>query len=403
MLKGSPQGNLGKVNYKKIKLPKPAFKKHLLFQVDCIYLPSGCKNSLYYNLILSAYRNYFIYYLMNFKKNLAFIAFSIIICSSCKNTIDIQAPYKDITVVYGLMDQNDPIHYIRINKAFEGSGNAYTMAKQYDSIYYPVTAINAVLQDSDPVNDVVVKTIPLDTTTTVPLGPGTFLYPKQLLYYTKATLNPNDYYNLIVTNAKTGKKIHGSTAMLQDIAFTQPTNMANRNQAFDLGSDPYPSSVEWNSTTSAVIYQMVLQFYYHSRVGNGPAVPQTPLQLVFATQTAPSNLGGYQMLYSISCQQLFELITSSLQPAVNVTRHADSLSITFTTGTDDFNTYIQLSQPSTGINQSVPSYSDVVNGVGLYTARHVQTYYKPIDNSTIDSIQGTSQEPQFARLGFSSQ
>jgi len=146
----------------------------------------------------------------------------------------------------------------------------------------------------------------------------------------------------------------------------------------------------------------VIQFYYDSKVGTGPTILQSPLQLVFATQTAPSNLGGYQMIYSVSCQQLFALITSSLQPEVGVTRHADSLGIIFTTGTDDFNTYIQLSQPSTGINQSVPSYSDVVNGIGLYTARHVQTYYKPIDNSTLDSIQGTSQEEQFAKLGFSS-
>jgi len=297
------------------------------------------------------------------------------------------------------MDQNDPVHYVRINKAFEGSGNAYTMAKQYDSIYYPVTSINVVLQDSDPVADVIVKTIPLDTITTIPLGPGIFP-SKQLLYYTKAKLNPNDYYNLIVTNTRTGKKVHGSTAMLQDISL--PTNIVNHNP-LSLGSNPYPTPISWQSTSSAVIYQMVLQFYYDSKVGNGPAILQPPLQLVFAEQTAPSNLGGFPMTYNVSCQQLFSLITSSLQQEVGVTRHADSLAVIFTTGTDDFNTYIQLSQPQTGINQSVPSYSDVTNGIGLYTARHIQTYYKPIDNTTLDSIQGVHQEQQFAKLGFSAQ
>lgn len=342
---------------------------------------------------------------MNFKKNVAFIAFSIAILSSCKNTLNVQAPYKDITVVYGLMDQNDPIHYIRINKAFEGNGNAYTMALQYDSIYYPVGTISAVLQDSNTSTGTVVKTIPLDTTTTVPLGPGTFSYPRQLLYYTNVTLNPNDNYNLIITNTKTGKKIHGSTSLLQDIGFSSPKNMASRNFALPLPSDniPNPSYIEWNSTTSAVIYQLVIEFYYDSKVGNGAAVLQPPLQIVFPQLTAPSNIGGYQMSYLVTCQDLFSLITSSLQQEVGVTRHADSLGVIFTTGTDDLNTYIQLSQPPTGINQDIPFYSDVVNGVGLYTARHVQTYYKPIDKNTLDSIQGADQEQQFALLGFSSQ
>ena len=337
------------------------------------------------------------------KKNTAILVFAIIVFPSCKNSLNIQAPYKDITVVYGLIDQNDPIHYIRINKAFEGAGNAYTMAQQYDSIYYPVGTIRAFLQDSDPVADVVVKIDSLDTTTAVPLPAGTFP-TKQLLYYTKAKLNPNDYYNLIVTNAKTGKKIHGSTPLLQDIVLADPPNMSSRNYPFQLPSIPiYSPNIEWYSTSSAVVYQMEIDFYYDSKVGTGPAILQPPLQMVLSQLTAPSTLGGYQMGYSVSCQDLFALIISYLKPEAGVTRHADSLGIIFTTGTDDLNTYVLLSQPPTGINEDVPSYSDVVNGIGLYTARHVQTYYKSIDASTLDSIQGPYQEPRFLTLGFPKQ
>ena len=86
-------------------------------------------------------------------------------------------------------------------------------------------------------------------------------------------------------------------------------------------------------------------------------------------------------------------------PIINgVTRYADSFGIVFTTGTDDLNTYIQLSQPSTGINQDVPSFSDVTNGVGLYTARHIQTFYKLIDSGVLDTL---STESRFSvTLGF---
>jgi len=338
---------------------------------------------------------------MNIKKHTILIACIAVVCTSCKNSLNVQAPYKDITIAYGLMDQNDPIHYIRINKGFEGNGNAYTMATQYDSIYYPVGSITAVLEDSNTTTDAIVGTITLDTTTTVPLGPGTFSYPKQLLYYTKATLNPNDYYNLVLTNTKTGKVTHGSTPLLPDISFINPSNMPILNAVFYLGSNPYPTEVEWYSSVNTRIYQMSLLFYYDNQVGSGARVLQPPLQLVFAPVIAPNLAGGAKMVYDISCQQLFSLITSSLQAENSVTRYADSLGFIFTSGTDDLNTYIQLSQPPTGINQDIPSFSDITNAVGLYTARHVQTFYKKIDPETLDSISDPgNQEAVFRNLGF---
>ena len=328
---------------------------------------------------------------MTSKKIVAIIALGAVICTSCKNSLNVQAPYKDVTVVYALMDQNDSRHYIRINKGFEGNGNAYTMAKQYDSIYYPVNNITAVLEDSNPTTDAVVN-INLDTTTTVPLGPGTFSYPKQLLYYTDKALNPNDYYNLVVTNNKSGKKVRGSTTLLQDVAIS-----ALSYPQLTLESEPYSTGISWTSSSDARIYQMSLLFYYDNQLNTGPRVLQAPLELVFPQQTVPSTSGNVQMSYSLTCQQLFSLILSSIQPEQGVQRYPDSLGIVFTSGTDDLNTYIQLSQPPSGINQDIPSYSDVQNGVGLYTARHVQTFYKKLDKGTLDSL---SIEQRFINLGF---
>jgi hypothetical protein len=335
---------------------------------------------------------------MTLKRILSILSVSAVVFTSCKNSLNIQAPYKDITVVYGLIDQNDPIHYFRINKAFEGLGDAYTMASQFDSIYYlPTSSITAVLEDSSITTNTIVKTYTLDTTTAVPLGAGTFSYPKQILYYTNAVLNPNDYYNLVITNNKTGKTLRGSTALLSDVSFVQYSPATS---PFYLGSNPFPSQVEWNSSLNGRIYQMSLLFYYDNQVGSGSRVLQAPLTLVFAPQTSSTLAGGDLMTCNVSAQQLFTLITSSLQYIPGVSRYADSLGIIFTSGTDDLNTYIQLSQPPTGINQDIPSFSDVSNGVGLYTARHVQTFYDQMDGVTLDSIQGLNAEQRFINLGF---
>ena len=78
-------------------------------------------------------------------KYLSIILFSIILfggVQSCSTDVDINAPWKDITVVYGLLNQNDNIHYIKVNKAFLGDASAYEMAAISDSVNYQDIIVN---------------------------------------------------------------------------------------------------------------------------------------------------------------------------------------------------------------------------------------------------------------------
>src|SRR5579872_736351 len=154
------------------------------------------------------------------KKSVSVLLFAIAALSftGCKNDLKVLAPYKDIPVVYGLLDQNDSIHYIRVNKAFEGSGDAYAMASQYDSANYPVGTITVQLQDlTNP------ATFTLTPDSSIPMNAGTFSYPKQVLYKTTALLSGNDQYKLIITNTKTEKVATGSTFLLPNVGFVSPT------------------------------------------------------------------------------------------------------------------------------------------------------------------------------------
>jgi hypothetical protein len=323
-----------------------------------------------------------------------FIALAAIVFSACNNTIKILAPYKDVTVVYGLLDQNDKVHYVRISKAFEGPGNAYTMAQQYDSIYYPVANITAVLQDSNTTTNIIVKTYTLTSTDTVPMPAGTFSYPKQLLYYTTASLNPNDYYTLIITNTKTGKKIRGATGLLSDIPFLSPNFAGTRTFLFSFTPDS-PTELEWTTTPNARIYQMDIRFYYTEYL-NGDTAAKS-VDWIFAPEISPTIAGGITLLYDLTGQGLCNTILNTIPINTFVTRKADSIGVIFTTGSDDLNTYVQLSQPPTGINQDVPSFSDLENGIGLFTSRHVQAIYKNVDPALLDTL---IIEPKFQPLNF---
>ncbi|HON17810.1 MAG TPA: hypothetical protein PK990_01420 [Salinivirgaceae bacterium] len=64
----------------------------------------------------------------------ALVALSLL--TSCETEVDITAPWQNIPVVYCVLDTADPVHYIRIQRAFLGNQNAYEMAQHSDSLIY---------------------------------------------------------------------------------------------------------------------------------------------------------------------------------------------------------------------------------------------------------------------------
>jgi len=333
------------------------------------------------------------------RKGLSFIIVSTVILATtaCNNKLNVLAPYKNITVVYGLMDQSDTAHYIRVNKAFLGNGNAYTMASQFDSSYYPANQLSVQLLcfNSQGTQS---ATINLTADSSIPLPPGTFSYPKQILYKTKAKLNQIDNfggsntYELVVTNKKTKDVVTGSTQLLPDVTFTDGLNGT---QLIINSSSTNPTALKWYSTTGARIYQLTIRFWYYQKTST--ASGEQYLDWVFAPETAGTLQGGQNMEYTYNQQAFFQLVKTSVPIIPGVYRKADSMSVVFTSGSDDFNTYIQLSQPSLGIDQDVPSFSDVKNGIGIYTSRHTQIITKQVYQQVYDTLVNGS---DFTQYGF---
>jgi len=70
------------------------------------------------------------------KKLIIFILTLSGIFTSCSTDFEINAPYKETMVIYGLLNTLDTAQYIRISKAYLGEGNALIMAQEPDSINY---------------------------------------------------------------------------------------------------------------------------------------------------------------------------------------------------------------------------------------------------------------------------
>ena len=70
------------------------------------------------------------------KKITTFVILFALFFVACETEFEVSADWKEVAVVYGLLDQSNDQQYIKINKAYLGIGDALQMASVADSINY---------------------------------------------------------------------------------------------------------------------------------------------------------------------------------------------------------------------------------------------------------------------------
>jgi hypothetical protein len=128
--------------------------------------------------------------LMHYLKALFYLFIVLFISTSCDKTLNVNAEWKDITIVYGLLDQNDSVQYIKITKAFLGEGDALTFSKIADSSNYK-EKLEVTMEEWDKPTqyDSTLKNVYVFDTTTIynkEAGDSIFYFPVQLVYKNKA-------------------------------------------------------------------------------------------------------------------------------------------------------------------------------------------------------------------------
>ena len=73
---------------------------------------------------------------MRFSKIISLFFAGSFLFSSCEEDIILDGDFVETAVVYGLLDQADSIHFIKITRAFIGPGSALDIAQIPDSSYF---------------------------------------------------------------------------------------------------------------------------------------------------------------------------------------------------------------------------------------------------------------------------
>jgi hypothetical protein len=317
-------------------------------------------------------------------KNTLLILFLAAFLGSCSTDFETNAPWKEITVVYGLLNPNDAVQYIRIGKAFLGEGNAYTMAQVDDSINYGDVLdvkierfLNGNLMETHVLNRI--DSIPKDLN-------GIFAAPHMVLY---ADINRFDtlvnesIYKLTVTNRETGNVVTASTKTIENFSIGLPTRTYTANLT---GSVP---TLTWKLKPSArgKIYGITQYINYLETDTTTHITVAKSVEWYIADKLTSGN-SNTDVTFPFAKEDFYRLLGADCEVNPNVVRTlaANPLDVYISAGTEELYTYMQVTEQNSGIVQDKPLYSNIENGVGLFTSRNTQVRHVHLTADTYSAL-----------------
>lgn len=294
-------------------------------------------------------------------KNIIFGLFVVVVLGGlfpgCNQELDLYADYKDIPIVYGLLDYSDDTVWIKVTRAFSG-GNANELALIPDSSNYAykldVRIIGRKQGEDKPA--IVFDTL---TITNKRAGDSIFYYPDQLMYYAVANLDVDAQYRLEVDNK--GQVLEAETPMISNFSIGYPRNTIN------FMSD---GNIEWTSVKNGKRYQVHYFFNYRQLVPGSSDTTDHVISWSLGSVASKDVQGGEDMYRTYSGDAFYSRLENELPEIENVKRWAGDVDVHVACGTQVLQNYIEINNASGSLLQEVPSYTNITNGLGIFAARH---------------------------------
>jgi hypothetical protein len=283
--------------------------------------------------------------------------------SSCDNELNVNADYKEIIVVYGLLDYTQPEQFIKINKAFLSKDNsAYIDAQRSDSLY--LDSVEAKLIDNFGTE------FPLTKTNVANKEDGVFSNEVNILYTTTAKLSPLNAYHLEVKNPITENLVTSYTKLVGKARVMSPVAT---NQLKWVIRPNLNIKFQFISGKNAILYDLKVLFTYEEIQKSDTNVRDTNTieWFVLKNRILDNAKGGNLVNLNVDSDLFFDFIASKIEEKPEVFRRALTGDILIYGGGEEINTYISVSRPSIGIVQKTEDYSNINNGRGIFSSRNI--------------------------------
>ena len=312
--------------------------------------------------------------------------------SSCSEKINLVGDFQETAVIYGLLDQADTLHYVKITRAFIGPGDAMQIAQIADSSYFD--QVDATITEE--LNGNVTRTWQLkDTLIQDKNTNGVFYGPIQKVYYFKTLAtgqneaqvispNPNEtslhkdaIYKLKVILNNGEFEVNGETKLASGLT----TTASSQNFTFKFSDNPgeyVSTSVAASSTGNCFVVNTKLEIEYNEYIGNNKTLKSFDWNLG-EVDVVPNSSRTFVALG----ETFYDLMKTNVVVDPQITRRTfQGIRITLVGGAEELYNYMVVNKPSSTLAQTKPSYTNlsVTNGkrvIGIFSSRQTITSFKP--------------------------
>jgi hypothetical protein len=312
---------------------------------------------------------------------------------SCETKVDLNAEYKDITVVYGLINPNDSIHYIKINKVFlpDDGVNANTLAANQENFNYAADELTATVEEYRGDNGNYVGSYNLvRTVNEVPKDDGVFDNSVNVLYkFVEPAINRNNVYKLKIYNSKLDKEITSETLIVGNSTVTSPT--LSQKMAFWIGAPNNGGfanrsiSFTTGKNVGRIDAKLVFNYTNHFVASSGISPQPQKVVMKMGEIKATNPVDGNELIeWTMDGATFFDNITATVPTTLPNLSHRElgNVDLEFVIAGTELNVYMEVAEPSNTVNQNKPSYTNITNGLGVFSSRETYRWISTIDPNT---------------------
>jgi len=289
-----------------------------------------------------------------------------IVFTACETDFDVNAEWDEVTVVYGLLDAGDEnsTQLIKISKAFLGKMDALQMAQYADSINFDEgeLAVKVIRIKNNGITDTIVLDEVLTLRNEGVFNDSIIVYSFENIDF----LNSNSEYELLIKNNITGNEVSSATNIVSNFNFDMGAGFPfgfietwiPGNSSATKFSD---QRVSWgNSNDNGLQYQIDLIFNYQEN--------NIDKDLIYTT----SVLEGTSQ-FAFEGEKFFNFLKNELVKDPSIERKFIDIDLVMTVGSEDLKTYRIINEEITGIVQERPQFTNINNGIGLFSSRFTKT------------------------------
>ncbi len=296
--------------------------------------------------------------------------------SSCSNDFELTDDWKDIAVVYGLINPSDTAQYVKVGKAFlDPSTSSLVIAQIPDSLYYQdVTVELKELSATGEVDNTIQMFLVDANLEGFPKPEGVFASSPNYVFKTKDILNTAKTYRIEIKNSETSSSVTAETGIIGDFEVTRPrSRLVNPNSRLNwvVGST---TTFRWQIPENAAFYDLTLEILFDEIYDDGSTILRKLVwELEKSVVSDQSNSNGQSFSLGYDGEDFYQFMNNSLDPNPDFCRKMRHFNVRVNAGGEELYKYINAGEANSGITSTLPlpDYTNLSNeGRGIFSTRN---------------------------------